>query len=210
MRLHPITKLQHEHGNIWRVQAAIRNQLDLLEHGGVADAVLLANAFYYMRKFPSVVHHPKENLVFDRLVKMGAPVQDLVKRLHAQHVELYVLEEMLIELALQLPAGRSECRNRMLLLGRQYLATQAEHMQTEEQTVFPRARRRFRSRDWKAIREQAREIEDPMFDGQATERFQYLYDYMMREVGDDELAAARAAAVPGRKPKSAPAAQARK
>lgn len=206
MRLHPITKLQHEHGNIWRVQAAIRNQLDLLEHGGVADAVLLANAFYYMRKFPSVVHHPKENLVFDRLVKMGAPVQDLVKRLHAQHVELYVLEEMLVELALQLPAGRSECRNRMLLLGRQYLATQAEHMQTEEQTVFPQARRRFRSRDWKAIREQAREIEDPMFDGQATERFQYLYDYMMREVDDEQSTAAHAAAVPGRKPKSTPAA----
>ncbi|MDE2090535.1 MAG: hemerythrin domain-containing protein, partial [Gammaproteobacteria bacterium] len=140
MRVNPtIEKLRREHAEMRRIIILIRTQLDLLERHVELDLVLLTNALYYMRKFPSVVHHPKEELIFEKLLARGAPVQKEVEQLHAQHQEIYALEDNLIELALALQKGDSQARARLLEFGRHYLAIQALHVETEERVLFPAA-----------------------------------------------------------------------
>lgn len=188
MRVNPIIdKLRREHADMRRVIILIRMQLDLLERHANPDLILLANALYYMRKFPSVVHHPKEELIFEKLLARGAPVQKEVEQLHQQHQEIYALEDNLIELTLAMQQGDSHAPPRLLEFGRHYLAIQALHVETEERVLFPAALLTLRAYDWKDVRKKAVGIDDPLFGNNPTERYRYLYDYLLHEAADNGL-----------------------
>jgi hemerythrin-like domain-containing protein len=178
-------KLRHEHADMRRVILLIRMQLDLLERHAQPDLILLTNALYYMRKFPSVVHHPKEDLIFEKLLARGAPVQKVVEELDRQHQEIYALEDNLIELTLSMQQGNAQARDRLLEFGRHYLAIQALHVETEERVLYPEALHTLRANDWKAIRGDSVRIDDPLFGNNPTERYRYLYDYLLREAADN-------------------------
>ncbi len=185
MRVNPtIEKLRREHADMRRIIILIRMQLDLLERHAEPDLVLLTNALYYMRKFPSVVHHPKEELIFEKLLARGAPVHKEVEQLHAQHQEIYALEDNLIELALALQQGDQQAQARLLEFGRHYLAVQAMHVETEERVLFPAAQQNLRAYDWKEVRKKSVSIDDPLFGNNPTARYRYLYDYLMREAAE--------------------------
>lgn len=184
MYLHPITKLQREHSNMWRVQQVMHLQLERLWRGEPTDSALLANAFFYMRKFPSAVHHPKEDMIYEKLLESGTPLAKEVSHILSQHEELYEIEDELIDLVLQLP----KCRERVLQLGRRYLSIQAEHMDTEERLLFPQARKLLTASDWRAVRAHFEELKDPLFGTRVAARFQSLYDYLLREAAENGLA----------------------
>ncbi|MHB8423535.1 MAG: hemerythrin domain-containing protein [Gammaproteobacteria bacterium] len=187
MSANVIDKLHREHANMRRILILVRLQLDLLERQGMPDFVLLTNALYYMRKFPSIVHHPKEDLIFGKLLAADASVKQEVDRMRRQHEEIYVLEDRLINLVLEVQAGKRELCSRLLELGRLYLKTQAEHVETEERVLFPRALRVLKQKDWKEVRTRSSSIEDPLFGNQVTERYRYLYDYLLHEAADQGL-----------------------
>ncbi len=185
MRVNPIIdKLRREHTGMRKIIIVIRTQLDLIERHQEPDLILLTNALYYMRKFPSVVHHPKEELIFEKLLARGAPVQKEVEQTHAQHQEIYALEDNLIELSLAVQKGDLEAQTKLLEFGRQYLAVQALHAETEERILFPSALHNLRAYDWKDVRKKAVSIDDPLFGNNPTERYRYLYDYLLREAAD--------------------------
>jgi len=66
---------------------------------------------------------------------------------------------------------------------------QVAHVKTEEPTVYPQIRKHLKSRDWQTIREQAMEIDDSMFEVQATGHFPRLSGYPIRELDEHEPAA---------------------
>lgn len=176
MALTAIDKLRREHANMGRVLALIRIQLDLLARHADTDITLLGNSLFYMRKYPSAVHHPKEDAVFARLLKIGSRATSDIRRTLRQHQELYVLEDQLIDLAL---GSDRRALPRLLELGHQYLRTHAEHMQTEEASIFPEALRRLSMSDWKRINSRFRHIDDPMFGVRVGRRFRLLHDFLL-------------------------------
>ena len=188
MRINPIIeKLRREHAGMRKIIIVIRSQLDLIERHAQPALILLTNALYYMRKFPSVVHHPKEELIFEKLLARGAPVQKEVEQLHAQHEEIYALEDNLIELALALQKGDPKAQAQLLEFGRHYLAVQALHVETEERILFPSALQNLKAYDWKDVRKKAVSIDDPLFGSNPSERYRYLYDYLLREAEDSGI-----------------------
>ncbi len=187
MPVNIIIKLHREHANMRRILILVRLQLDLLERQGMPDFVLLANSLYYMRKFPSMVHHPKEDLIFGKLLAADSSVKQEVDRLRRQHEEIYALEDRLINLVLEIQAGKLELCSKLLELGKLYLKTQAEHVEAEERVLFPRAQRVLRQKDWKEVRDKSAGIEDPLFGNKVTERYRYLYDYLLHEAADQGL-----------------------
>lgn len=180
MPLNPVEKLHREHANMGRVLALVRLQLDQLARHAPLDFTLLANSLYYMRKYPSTVHHPKEDLIFEKLLQLGAPLEEEIGQLLRQHEEIYALEDQLIELALAAEKNRRNSTVRLLELGRLYLLNHAQHMQTEERTVFPMALRRLKPRDWKRVHAQFEHIDDPLFGSKVQERYQQLHDFLMQ------------------------------
>lgn len=185
MSLNPVEKLRSEHTNMGRVLSLIRLQLDQVARHAPLDFTLLANSFYYMRKYPSVVHHPKEDRLFERLLQLGAPLEKEIDQLLRQHKEIYALEDELIELALAAQVSVRDGAAHLLELGRRYLLTHFQHMQTEEGTVFPMALRRLKLHDWKRIHAQFEHIDDPLFGPKVGERYHHLYDFLLRTATAD-------------------------
>jgi len=176
-----IDSLRREHANMRSVLVLIRQELDKLVGDQEPNFVLLANALYYMRKFPSLVHHPKEDLIFERLAAVDEGYKGEVERVRQQHQDIYGLEEWLIELALNIPKRDTSGRNRMREFGEHYLQTQREHSETEERVLFPRALQVLGSKDWAAVAHKSKDIEDPLFGEHGGERYELLYDHIMRE-----------------------------
>jgi hemerythrin-like domain-containing protein len=163
------------------VLALIGVQLDRMERGEEPDYVLMANALYYMRKFPSQVHHPKEDLIFDRLVAGDPAQKQEVEQIREQHQQIYELEEWLMEMTLNNPIKGTTALKRLIEFGRHYLQIQREHCMTEEKTMFPRAAEALTAKDWAAVERLVQQVEDPLFGKHRGERYQTLYDYIMRE-----------------------------
>lgn len=177
----PINALRREHANMRSVLTLIHDQLDVLEKGSVPDYVLLANAAYYMRKFPSLVHHPKEDLIFALLVDADPDLQKPVELARRDHEEIYALEDWLIENALNAPRPGTRNRQRLLEFGREYLRIQREHSQREEHELFPRAVELLKPGDWAEVARRFKQVDDPLFGRHGGERYELLYEHLMRE-----------------------------
>lgn len=166
------------------VVALIAHQLDHLEQFGAADYVLLANALYYMRKFPSHVHHPKEDLIFKKLAGRDPAWKGEVETIHSQHQEIYALEDELIEMALDNPPAGSEAVVELLEKGRRYLQLQRQHSEKEEKFLFPQAQATLTTRDWVEVAGLAQEVEDPLFGQHGGGRYRLLYEHILREASE--------------------------
>ncbi|HEX2667847.1 MAG TPA: hemerythrin domain-containing protein [Gammaproteobacteria bacterium] len=180
----PIDDLRREHANMRSVLMLISNQLDKLERMGVAEYVLLANALYYMRKFPGRVHHPKEDMIFQRLEEMDPSWKTEVERVRAQHAEIYALEDELIERALDNPEPGSEACAELVQHGRRYLQLQRQHSESEERLLFPQALGVLQARDWASIRARIKQVDDPLFGNHGGGRYRLLYEQIMRDAED--------------------------
>jgi len=180
----PIDSLRREHANMRSVLALISHQLDNIERIGAGDYVLLANALYYMRKFPSHVHHPKEDAIFKRLAERDPAWKMEVDKIQKQHAEIYALEDELLEMTLDSPRDGSEAVAAILEKGRRYMQLQREHSEKEEKLLFPQAQVALTARDWAAVSGLAREVEDPLFGQHGSGRYRLLYEHIMRESRD--------------------------
>lgn len=177
----PLDSLRREHANMRSVLVLIDRQLDLLEAEAGSDPILLVNALYYMRKFPSTVHHPKEDAIFDRLSAVEPAWKSEVEKLREQHGEIYRLEDWLIEASLDAPKPGTPDRARLIEFGRHYLDLQRQHSETEERLLFPQALASLKPQDWGAIEKGFKAVEDPVFGEHSGGRFHLLYEYIMRE-----------------------------
>ena len=179
-----INALRREHANMRSVLVLVHDQLELLETERVPNFVLLANALYYMRKFPSLVHHPKEDFIFGCLAAADTSLKRHVEEAQRQHEEIYEMEDWLIECALNAPLPGTHSRKRLLEFGRHYLDMQRQHSEREERLLFPRADELLKPGDWREVARRFKDIDDPVFGKHGGERFELLYDHLMREVGD--------------------------
>ena len=55
--------------------------------GGVADFDLVRDIMDYTTSWPERYHHPKENLIFEKLEDKGAEAEALTANLVAEHVK---------------------------------------------------------------------------------------------------------------------------
>lgn len=179
-----LNALRRDHANMRSVLMLVAHQLDHLEEMGAADYVLLANALYYMRKFPSHVHHPKEDLIFQKLAERDPVWKSEVGKVLAQHGEIYPLEDELIERALDAPPAGSEDVATLLEKGRRYLQLQRQHSETEERLLFPQAEAALTAKDWAGINGRIQEVEDPLFGQHGGGRYRMLYEHLLRESAD--------------------------
>ncbi|MFI4967649.1 MAG: hemerythrin domain-containing protein [Gammaproteobacteria bacterium] len=169
-----------DHTNMRSVLALVDDLLDSIEAGLTPNFVLLANALYYMRKFPGQVHHPKEDLIFKLLCARDPTAIDEVSYARDEHKEIAETEDWLVELVLDAPRPGTTARQRMLEFGRRYIETQNRHSEREERLLFPRAQAALTDQDWAEVAAQFKQIDDPVFGLHGQDRYETLYRHLMQ------------------------------
>ncbi len=167
--------LQNEHANIVKVLAVLEAELKVFHELGKLDFDLLFTIIDYIETFPDAVHHPKEErYIFDILAERDPEARPLIDELRRQHEDEFKsiaeLRAAVESMSMELLMDKSEFE--ALVTG--YVAFVNEHIRQEEMELFPMAEKSLRAEDWEVIDRAFAENEDPLFAGEAKDRYHEL------------------------------------
>lgn len=133
------------HGLSYVVEGIEKDNLDV-------DFQLLAAMIEYVTEVPEKVHHPKEDgYLFSKLRQRSAEAASILDDLEAEHRQgplmTASLTRSLVHYVQSGAAGFSVFRDAVRI----YVASQWQHMSTEESKVMPLARQALLPEDWNEI-----------------------------------------------------------
>jgi acetyl esterase/lipase/hemerythrin-like domain-containing protein len=162
----------------------IEDEAALLAEGKPADLDCIADVLNYIIHYPDRYHHPKEELIFDRMVDADDNTQKVIKRLRRGHEEVATMGRDIEQEVESCKGSRSKKKRQAL--GRHldvYINGLREHMHLEETQVFKPAMELLSAADWASIDKQIKPIIDPVFGEQTADRYQQLFSrYLNRFV----------------------------
>lgn len=174
-----IEKLRREHRVIQKVLDLAVAELDRLEGAGAGDPVHLKRALDFARHYFDRVHHPHEDLVFDRLQLRVPEAREAIEPLTAGHEALYELGELLDEYLARCTCEIDAFDTDFAAVCRRYLELQREHLAREEETALPLAERCLTEADWQAIAARQHARENLSAGERAAFRYGALYEFLM-------------------------------
>lgn len=162
-----------EHKRFHQVLDLLEQQIQLLDSGGTADRKLLDLVIDYFLDFPDACHHPKEDLLFARVMAQLPNDQGEVGDLIGEHRELSRLTHQVREWLDAVPRGDTLPESARSAL-KTFLQFYREHIATENQQFFPFVMEHLSQQDLDLIDFDLFDKPDPVYDGQVEGRFKQL------------------------------------
>lgn len=174
-----IRQLHREHRNMARLLDLLENDLAVYREGAAADFDLMRDIMDYTTSWLERYHHPKENLVFERLKDKGSEAEALTADLVAEHRKGEELTRGMTTVIDNVAHGAEIPRDLFERLAREYLEFNRRHMQKEEAEFLPLAEAALSAEDWAAIDAALSAPDDPLFGPKVEERFRRLLDNLL-------------------------------
>ena len=175
-----IDQLGRDHRNLRILLDIVEEEMNAYQAGHVPDFDLLRMIAEYTLHYPDLVHHPREDVVFERLVIRDpgakAAIGDLVK----EHRRLGELTRRFAAAMNNVAHDVALPREWLDSLAREYLQANRLHMQIEEEHFLPRAMAVLTEEDWAAIGERLAHTDDPVFGEKVAKAYLYLHERILR------------------------------
>jgi nucleotide-binding universal stress UspA family protein/hemerythrin-like domain-containing protein len=173
--------IKDEHRSLAAVIHAMRHLVQKSRESDEApDLELLSACLFYIRNFPAVLHHPKEEQwLFSRLRGADAELDALIATLEGQHREGAARLDALGEELEALNAGRIDATAFGQALER-FAEGEWEHMSMEEKLILPAAQERLTEADWREIAAHFAANRDPRFGAEPDEAYRKLFSRIVR------------------------------
>lgn len=177
-----LDRLAADHRRLAHLMVLLEGMLDRFHDGAEPDYELMCELLEYMIDYADQVHHPSEDLIFERLLAQPGQGHDVLRRLTLQHESLAQLNRRFKESLEGIVHEEVLQREEVEQQGRQLLATLREHMRLEDEEAFPIAAEVLTGADWAELQAQAPTAEDPVFGKADPERFRALYGQLQSEL----------------------------
>lgn len=189
-----IRSLLDDHHNVAGLLNLLHRHLDAVEDesAGSAEIELMRDIMTYMIRFPDHTHHPKEDLMFERMRarELDPETGQVIDKLLREHTALARKGEALRRTLLQVGDAGGDRHRTLLATGRDYVQFLRYHMRLEEETVFVEADALLDEADWSEIEDAFRTRTDPVFGSVVEREFRALFQhirnnaYLMARRGD--------------------------
>jgi monoterpene epsilon-lactone hydrolase len=170
----PLRAIGNEHKYIARLLVILGDEMEALRSSGRCDYEAVNRVMDYMARFPDRYHHPKEDLIFDRM--RGPATAGVIAELRRSHQDIAAEN---LRLRAEIRAQEfAPSRTRALELGRSirsYCVRQRDHMRLEERRVFAPALAQLSESDWAEIDRQIAPVADPIFGAEKAARYLGLF-----------------------------------
>lgn len=173
-----LEKLRADHVNLKRLLNLLDKDLDSLFTGNDSNLDLKIELLDYIQEYANKVHQPTEELVFDSLreeLKSHLGLRERLGREHEKLVEMACRFRDTLEGIMQ---GEVISREEVGTRGREFVALQRQHIDLEDNEIFPLFEKVLDPSEWEALADQAPDVEDPVFSRQDYNRFRSLIDYL--------------------------------
>jgi hemerythrin-like domain-containing protein len=177
---HVIDLLQIDHRNMRQLLRVLEEEIDIYGAGGVADFDLMRQIIDYTLHYPDLIHHPREDLLFRRLLARDPASRPLIGDLAKEHDELAQLTQRFAAALHNVARNVELPRDWFDNLARGYIATLRQHMATEEKTLFPRVMAVFEDSDWAELDALAATGYDPLFGSSIEKHYLDLHGRIMQ------------------------------
>ena len=182
-----IETLLEEHRNIEKLLHVLEQELEIFDRGESPDYEILQAIINYFQDYPESYHHPKEDIVFEKLKLRDPAVARQIGDAEAEHqVETNRLRQFarVVEHVL---AGRELLRQTFHRVVRDFIEHQRQHMAKEERLLFPSAVKALRAEDWAEINTRLNDRKDPLFDNSTEKKFHALQQTIVRWEQETEI-----------------------
>lgn len=169
-----IETLYSEHQHICSLLDTLEPEVERLRKGRVPDYALLLEIVDYLTRFPEQYHHPREDLLFTRMLEKDRGFKKHLVRLEREHKTLASynasLHGQLKAVIDEKPIDRAE----LLSTFRNYVRGYRSHIEFESQEIFPRARGKLSKADLKKLSAKTRYIDDPVFGSRVEKQYRRM------------------------------------
>lgn len=178
----PLLALVDEHKYVSRLLPLLETEATKLEQNKRADYDCLGDIMHYMVHFPDRYHHPKEDLLFDRMSGLAPDTAKTVAKLRRDHEKMAEQGPALLDRIIAQKSSRSAAKARELAAEiHLYVSSMRNHMKLEETAVFQPARHSLKEADWQQIDDAIKSINDPVFGEEISERYLKLMQRYINE-----------------------------
>lgn len=182
-----IEALRREHANLVEVLDVLERQVATYGERGRCNREILRDVLDYCRGYPSLCHHPKEDLVYRKLLAVaGTKVLDEAGDLLLEHRELERLTDELEAAIDNLIPDAAASRKKFLRVAKSFLETYRRHIEMEERAFFPAALQNLSEADWADIDRRAAEQRGRAFGTQFDKRFDRFRTEIVAEERTDQ------------------------
>jgi len=146
-----IEVLRQEHRNIEKLLRVLERELSVFNYGGRPEYEVMVRVFDYFQEYPDSCHHPKEDMIFDKLKSRDSAAVGKMRDLHAEHAEEARRLRRAAQAVDRVLGDEDLVRETVSDIIRDFIAHEREHMKMEEQVFFPTALDALRPTDWADI-----------------------------------------------------------
>jgi hemerythrin-like domain-containing protein len=133
--------LEADHRTFAGLLKILEGELDSIAAVEEPDYPLMSLVLDYLLTYPDQIHHPKEDLIYQILLRKFPEVRDSLDDLEQDHVTLANLTRSFAATLRDVVAGEAVMRETLLAAGRTFVQTYRGHMLSENVGVFKLARR---------------------------------------------------------------------
>jgi hemerythrin-like domain-containing protein len=175
-----INLLLKEHGDIERMLQILEDELSAFDRQQRPDHQIVKAVISYLQDYPDGCHHPKEDMVFDKLRARDPVAAEKIGNLEAEHQEearsLQHVADMVRKISFNREAvPRQTFEDAM----RDFIRRHRTHMATEERFFFPIASAALRAEDWADIDLKWSYTKDSLFSVAMEEKCESLRDRLL-------------------------------
>jgi hemerythrin-like domain-containing protein len=175
-----LEKLHRDHMNLARLLDLLSAELDALAAGHESNFDLKIEMLDYIEHYAEKVHHPTEDQINavafkKKSMKPHAAIYERISREHTSLLGLANRFRSTLEGAMQ---GEVMLRDEVETQGREFVALQRQHIDLEEEEVFPLIDQAMTDKDWQKLEAEITHGDDPVFHRQDYNRFRSLIDYL--------------------------------
>lgn len=175
-----IMMLQLEHRKIAKVLGLIEQQVKNRHLRTPVNHRLLQTALEYLSGYPDQCHHPKEDVLYRKLVSRFPDLALSIDHLVEEHETLADLTRNLCQVVSDLPHDPSAMDEGLARQLRAFVDSYHHHMVMEEEQFFPVALNRLSRNDFAEIDFTLFDKPDPLFNQEAEEKFVRLSEEITR------------------------------
>ncbi len=173
--------LSNDHRHMERLLNCIDYQKDqLLDPACTNDVSIIMEILDYLTEYPGQCHHPAEECIYAVLLQKQAIAPELIWHIQIDHTELENLGKYVGKTLCGLVDGGDISKEYFVFVLEFYAQRQIDHMQREEQILFPAVRSNFSSKDWAKIGDELNEILAPVSGRDVHQEYEDFYERIMQ------------------------------
>ena len=169
-----IEVLRQEHRNIESLLCVLERELSVFDRGDRPDYEVVRAVIDYLRDYPDACHHPKEDLIVEKLKVRDPVAAAAIGDLEAEHREGARRLHRVAQAVERVLSDRELLRQSVDDIIRDFIRHEREHMAMEESVVFPAALDMLRPEDWAGIACKLTDRQDPFHQPGFEQKFNML------------------------------------